>query len=142
MSNELTAITGKIEKAQKELIACDCRHSEIVLLLDAVDTVNGIESEYNKHGFLTLKDAVKVLAEADEIPEGREITLEQIRIDLLKIKAERHADRTFASKKLDRLKVRAFDQIRQWLEYEIKRPPRGNVDRNTLEMVLERITNS
>ena len=105
MSNQNTAILGKIEEARNEVIKLECRHAEAVVLLDAFDTVRGIESKWNAGRLLSFKEAVSVLAESNEIPEEREANPDEIRTDLLHLEGGRRIRAEDAAKRPERTQI-------------------------------------
>ena len=114
MDKQLTVI----ETVQADLDDARFYHGEVIVLLEAVDTLRGT-GKYNETSELSLNDAAQIVLEADEVKDN-DYDVIAVRKELVDREAHLREGIMAIKARLERLKAEAYDRTAQFLTDMIK----------------------
>ena len=114
MDKQLTVI----ETTESDLDDARFYHGEVIVLLEAVDTLRGT-GKYKETSELSVNDAAQIVLEAAEV-EDSDLDINKVRADCVEREANLREGIMAIKARLERLKAEAYDRTEQWLNDKIK----------------------
>ena len=135
MDKQLTVI----ETVESDLDDARFYHSEVVVLLEAIDTLRGT-GKYNETSELSLNDAAQIVLEATEVKDS-DYDILNMRKGLVEREAHLREGILAIKTRVNDLKAQAYDRTERWLNDKIKEekhlPNKCWSRRETLKVLTE-----